>query len=188
MSHFLYPLVHVSAFALWLGLCTALWSIWRAQGRGAVIDATAERLEALLRGALVMVLPSGYAAARELGVVAVPDAFFVALWVISAAWLLLVIATALVRRATWKRVLLRIDVGWSLVLAAGLAWDAWQGSRGRGHLLAGWIVSKFGLLSAALVASSVVRLRLREFALPALLGLIVLALAAAWLGIAKPVR
>lgn len=181
MTHFAHLFAHVVAFGAWMGLCVALSVLARGAQR------MNDTMEVLLRSAIVVILPTGYSAARELGVVLVPDAFFLALWIISGAWLLLVLAGAIVEQPAWKKGLVRADVGWSLFLAAGLAWDALQGSRGRGHLFAGWVVSKFGLLSVALVASAILRLRVQALAWPALLGLLAIALAATWLGIAKPV-
>lgn len=170
-------------------------------------------IDQIPRYCLVLMLPVGYSLAAMLGLVRMPAIGFVVLWGISAVWLWMVWAIHHYQGRALAETLRRIDLGWRWVLFAGLLWDAWTGLRGTGHIFADWVSIKFLLFAAMLFCGIMIRVRgkalgpaLRQIlssgSTPALeaivigsfartrpfvLGIWVLLVTAAWVGIAKPV-
>jgi hypothetical protein len=218
-TYVLLKLAHVLLFAYWLGGDIGVFYSARfVRDHSLCLDGrrTALRImtwiDMVPRYCLVLMLPVGYTLARQIGVVRLPDAFMAVLWLVALAWLGLVWAVH--RRAgtpSGER-LRRVDLGWRILLAAGLAFDAWQGFRGTGHLFADWISAKFLVFSAIMCCGILIRVRGRALA-PALRALLAegstpereaavagaaaavrpwvfaiwgLLVLAAWIGIAKP--
>lgn len=210
---------HVVLFAIWLG--SDLASAWVARaicaptlaGNARTLAAKlGQSLEQWSHYCLVLMLPVGYALARAIDTVRVPDAVFAVLWIVTALWLLLLFAVRRWEGSRTGTLLRRLDIAWRCVLVFGLAWDAWQGFRGMGHIHAQFVAAKFALLAFILACSIAIcvlsgplqnalqrlgaadsshdlerQLRARWARLgPLKLAIWIALLAAAYLGIAKP--
>lgn len=218
-TYVLLKLAHVLLFAYWLGGDVGVfYSARLVRDRALPVDARRVALrimgwiDMIPRYCLVLMLPVGYTLARQVGVVRLPDAFVAVLWLVSLAWLWLVWAVHRHAGTPRGERLRRIDLGWRIVLAAGLAYDAWQGFQRTGHLFSDWISAKFLVFAAIMACGILIRVRgkalgpvlrelLAEGSTPereaavsraasavrpwvfAIWGLLVLA---AWIGIAKP--
>ncbi len=218
-TYVLLKLAHLLLFAYWLGGDIGVFYSARFVRDGSLsIDGRRVALRIMTwvdmipRYCLVLMLPVGYTLALRVGVARLPDTFMAILWGVSLAWLWLVWAVH--RHAGTPRGdrLRRVDLGWRIVLAAGLAFDAWQGFQRTGHLFSDWISAKFLAFAAIMFCGILIRIRgsalapsLRELlehgSTPereaavaraagavrpwvfAIWGLLVLA---AWIGIAKP--
>lgn len=213
-------LAHLLLFVYWLGADIGVFYAARfVRDRELSHDARAMAvrimgwIDQLPRYCLVLMLPVGYTLAREIGVVRLPDAFMLLLWLIAAAWLWMVYAIHRHAGTPFANRLRSIDLTWRVVLVCGLLWDAWQGFRGTGHLLVDWISIKFLLFAALIFCGIMIRVlgkpigpalrqvlaegsrpeleaditrgfsRTRPFVL-AIWGLL---LVAAWVGLTKPV-
>lgn len=218
-TYVLLKLAHVLLFAYWLGGDVGVFYSARFV-RDRTLSADARRVALRIMGwidmipryCLVLMLPVGYTLARQIGVVRLPDAFMAILWLVALGWLWLVWAVHRRAGTPAGERLRRIDIGWRVVLASGLLFDAWQGFRGTGHLFADWISAKFLVFAAIMYCGILIRVRgrglapalraiLAEGSTPdreaavarassavrpwvfAIWGLVVLA---AWIGIAKP--
>lgn len=164
------------------------------------------------RYCLVLMLPVGYTLATRLGLTTVRPEQLPWIWAIGLAWLAIV-ATVHYRAGTRPGELLRkVDLWWRCILVPGLLWDAWQGFRGTGHILADWISAKFVVFALMVLCGIMIRVlgppgavalkqifekgstpeleaivlrtarRTRPFVLGIWVGLVI----AAWIGIAKP--
>ena len=215
----LIKLAHILLFVYWLGGDIGVfYSAYYVRDRSLSLEARQVALRILgwvdqiPRYCLVLMLPVGYSLARQVGVVRLPDVFFVLLWVIAALWLAMVWAIHRHAGTPLGEKLRSIDLGWRVVLVAGLTWDAWQGFQGRGHLLADWISIKFLLFALLISCGIMIRVRgrplgaaLRELfasgstpelearitgtfarTRPFVLGIWALLVIAAWVGLAKP--
>jgi hypothetical protein len=157
-SFALWKLAHVALFAIWLGADLASAYVARHvldAARTAEARSAAYRillgLEQWPRYCLVLMLPVGYSLARAMGAVRVPDGVFLGMWIISAAWLLLVYAEHRLQGTQQGRVLRVLDHGWRCLLVFGLTWDALQGLRGAGHIDTPFVAVKFALLAAVIL-------------------------------------
>jgi hypothetical protein len=218
-TYVLLKLAHVLLFAYWLGGDVGVfYSAGFVRDRSLTLDARRVALRIMTwvdmvpRYCLVLMLPVGYTLGRQIGVVRLPDAFMLVLWAVAIAWLWLVWAVHRHAGTPLGERLRRVDLGWRVVLASGLLFDAWQGFRGTGHLFADWISAKFLVFAAIMFCGILIRLRgaalapaLRELLAQgstpereatvarassavrpwvfAIWGLVVLG---AWIGIAKP--
>ena len=52
----------------------------------------------------------------------------------------------------------RVDLAWRVVLVAGLLWDAVQGLRGTGHIMADWISIKFAIFALLIFCGIMIRI------------------------------
>lgn len=218
-TYVLLKLAHVLLFAYWLGGDIGVFYSARfVRDRSLTLDARRVALRIMTwidmvpRYCLVLMLPVGYTLARQIGVVRLPDAFMVVLWGVALAWLWLVASVHQHAGTPKGERLRRIDLGWRVVLASGLLFDAWQGFRGTGHLFADWISAKFLVFAAIMFCGILIRLRGKDLA-PALRAVLAegstpereaavarassavrpwvfsiwaLVALAAWIGIAKP--
>lgn len=164
--YFLLKLLHILLFVYWLG---ADIGVFHAAGhvRNSALSLDARRtalqilawIDQIPRYCLVLMLPVGYTLAATIGVVRMPAAGYVVLWTIGLAWLCMVWAIYRWQGQPRGERLRRIDLAWRWILAFGLLWDAWEGWRGTGHLLADWIVMKFVLYACLIFCGIMIRLR-----------------------------
>ncbi|MCP5360401.1 MAG: hypothetical protein R3E75_03185 [Steroidobacteraceae bacterium] len=109
------------------------------------------------RYCLVLMLPVGYTLALRLGVVRMPSSFVVILWAVALVWLWAVWAIHHYQGTALGERVRRTDLVWRYVLLFGLLFDAWRGFSGQGHLLVDWISLKFLLFAAMLFCGIMIR-------------------------------
>jgi hypothetical protein len=164
-AYFLIKLAHILLFVYWLGgdigvFYSASW----VRNRKHSIEArrTAQQILAWLdqipRYCLVLMLPVGYALAPHIGAARVPEAFHAIMWGVALVWLWVVWAIHRYAGSPLGERLRRIDLGWRWILVAGLAWDAWTGFRGDGHLLTDWVSLKFAIFAALIFCGIMLRI------------------------------
>ena len=165
-TYALIKLAHVLLFVYWLGADIGVFysaSVVREHALGIEARRTALRIlgwiDQIPRYCLVLMLPVGYMLAMQLGVAEVPLAVRVGLWVIAVVWLWAVWLVHHRKGTPLAERVRRIDLGWRIVLACGLCWDAYQGFIGRGHLFADWLAIKFLLLASMILCGVVIRVR-----------------------------
>ena len=157
-------LAHLLLFVYWLGADIGVFYSARY-----VRDRTLSRearqvavkimgwIDQIPRYCLVLMLPVGYTLARELGVVRLPDTIIWVLWAVALAWLAMVWAIHHWQGTPRAERLRKFDLGWRVVLACGLVWDAAQGFRGTGHVFADWVSIKFLLFAALIFCGIMIR-------------------------------
>lgn len=113
----------------------------------------------LQRTCIVFLLPVGYLLALQTGLVRLPTPFIAALAIVAAVWVWAVMRTPPDADGPTTRRWRRIELGWCLVLSAGLLWDAFQGLRRTGHIYADWLALKFVLLALLILVTALVTRR-----------------------------
>lgn len=158
-------LAHLLLFVYWLGADIGVFYAARVARDSALsIDARRAALailgwiDQIPRYCLVMMLPVGYLLAMQLGVAFVPPGVRIAMWVIAFLWLWAVWLIHYRKGTLLAERVRRIDLGWRIVLACGLCWDAYQGFAGRGHIYADWVAIKFVLLAAMIFCGVAIRI------------------------------
>jgi hypothetical protein len=159
-------LLHLLLFVYWLGGDIGVfYSAGYVRNASLTRDARATALKILAwidmipRYCLVLMLPVGYSLANEIGAVRMPAAAFAVLWLVAIAWLGLVYSIHKYQGTPVGQVLRNIDLGWRVILVAGLIWDAVQGIRGVGHIDAPFVAVKFLILAALIFCGIMIRLR-----------------------------
>lgn len=176
-SYFLLKWAHLMLFGFAIG---------GAVGRGLATRFGEQRWKVLSlqlqRSCIVFLLPVGYLLGLYSGFVRLPAPFMVGLGVVSLAWAWLVSRTPEDAEGPTARRWRQIELGWCVVLSAGLVWDAFQGLRGTGHIFADWIALKFLMLALLIVVTAFARARplLQSVASVGLLA------ALAWVSLVRP--
>jgi hypothetical protein len=160
----LIKLAHLLLFVYWLGGDIGVfYSAIQLRNRELTLPArqTALRIlgwvDQIPRYCLVLMLPVGYSLAYQLGVVRFAAGFFLVIWAVALVWLWAVWAIHHHQGTPFGERLRRIDLTWRYVLVAGLLWDAVQGLRGTGHLLAGWLALKFVIFALLVTCGILIR-------------------------------
>lgn len=165
-TYALIKLAHVLLFVYWLGADIGVfYSASVVRDRTLSVDARRTALQILgwidqiPRYCLVLMLPVGYTLAMQIGVAAVPRVVQIGLWVVAIVWLWAVWLVHDRKGTPLAERVRRIDLGWRVLLACGLCWDAYQGFIGRGHLFTDWISLKFLLLAGMIFCGVAIRVR-----------------------------
>jgi hypothetical protein len=165
-SYVWWKLAHVLLFVYWLGGDLGVYySASYVSNASLARDARATALRILgwldqvPRYCLVLMLPVGYSLARATGVVEIPPMVYAVLWAMTAAWLVLVYAVHRLQGTKIGASLRNIDLVWRVVLLTGIIWDAVQGFRGTGHILAPFVAAKFALFAFLLFCGIMLRVR-----------------------------
>jgi hypothetical protein len=160
----LLKLAHLLLFVYWLGADIGVFYAARfVRDPNQSLDARkmAVRImgwiDQIPRYCLVLMLPVGYTLARQLGLVQLPDIGMVLLWLIGAGWLWMVWAIHHYQGTPRAERLRSIDLGWRVVLVAGLLWDAVQGLRGAGHIMVDWLSIKFAIFALLIACGIMIR-------------------------------
>ncbi|MCC6592408.1 MAG: hypothetical protein IT479_03965 [Xanthomonadales bacterium] len=162
--------VHVVLFAYWLGGDFGVYVCSRYIVRADLPVAERERfLEALMaidilpRTAIVLLPAVGLQLATMRGSVDIGTAGLIGLWALDAAWLAVVwMAYRTLRRPSgirWQR----IDVGWRILLIAGLVWAGVQSLRLGTPIHSHWIAAKLLVYSALLIVGLYLRVSIRDW-------------------------
>lgn len=158
-------LAHLLLFAYWLGGDIGVfYSATMLRKRELSIEARQTALRILVwvdmipRYCLVLMLPVGYMLAGAVGVVRLSPVWIGAVWVVALVWLALVISVHHWQGTALGERLRKIDLGWRCIVVPGLIFDAWQGFRGTGHLLTGWLSAKVLILALCIVCGIGIRL------------------------------
>jgi hypothetical protein len=164
------------------------------------------------RYCLVLMLPAGYTLAASIGVVKLRPGWLEATYLLSFVWLALIWAVHHYRGTPRGETLRKIDLVWRCILVPGFLYDAITGFAGTGHLLTPWLNVKAGIYGLCILCGICIRVRgqpmagvLQEFftrgsspelekrivtlqgrTRPFVIAIWVLLLAAAWVGISKP--
>lgn len=147
--HVFAKLAHLLLFAYWLGGDIGVFysaTFLRKRELSGEARQTALRILAWVdmipRYCLVLMLPVGYLLANSVGAVVLRPGWIQVTWLVAIAWLALVVAVHRFQGTLLGERLRKADLAWRCVLVPGLAWDALQGLRGTGHLLADWLSAK----------------------------------------------
>ncbi|MEL7538615.1 MAG: hypothetical protein AAFM91_16325 [Pseudomonadota bacterium] len=209
-------LAHLLLFVYWLGGDLGVfYSSFVVVDQNRSVDArmTAARilvaLDQVPRVCLILMLPVGVSLAARLGLVALPAGTLVAIWVAALAWLALVFSL----HTSTNRALSVIDTAVRITLAVGAVALAAGALAGDGFTGAGWLAAKLGVFGLIVGCGLAIRRVFAPFgaafarlandgsspdvehairralarARPLVLAIWVLLIAAAWLGLAKPV-
>jgi hypothetical protein len=165
-SYSLLKLLHLLLFVYWLGGDIGVFhSAQYVRNASLTRDARATALRILAwidlipRYCLVLMLPVGYTLAHEIGAVTISAAGLAVLWLIAIAWLALVYAIHRWQGTRTGQILRNFDLGWRIVLTAGLIWDAVQGFRGKGHIEVPFVAAKFAIFAFLIFCGIMIRLR-----------------------------
>jgi len=218
-EYLLLKLAHLLLLVYWLGADIGVFYAARfVRDRSLSIEARKMAvkimgwIDQIPRYCLVLSLPVGYSLAREIGVVRMSAGNMIVLWLVGLAWLWMVWTIHHRQGTQLAERLRKVDLTWRVVLTLGLIWDALQGLRGAGHLLADWIAVKFLLFAALVFCGIMIRILGRPIGpalrqvlstgstpdleadiargfdrtRPFVLGIWLLLLVTAWVGLSKP--
>lgn len=158
-------LAHLLLFAYWLGGDIGVFysaTFLRKRELGIEARQTALRILAWIdmipRYCLVLMLPVGYMLADRVGAVNLRQGWIAITWLVALSWLVLVASVHRFQGTLLGDRLRRIDLAWRFILVPGLVWDAVQGFRGVGHLLAPWLSAKVLVYSLCIVCGIGIRI------------------------------
>ena len=164
-SYVFVKLAHLLLFAYWLGGDIGVFysaTFLRKRELGIEARQTALRILAWIdmipRYCLVLMLPVGYMLADCVGAVDLRPGWIAITWLVALSWLTLVVSVHRFQGTLLGERLRKVDLAWRFILVPGLVWDAVQGFRGTGHLLAPWLSAKVLVYSLCIVCGIGIRI------------------------------
>ena len=164
-SYVFVKLAHLLLFAYWLGGDIGVFysaTLLRKRELGIEARQTALRILAWVdmvpRYCLVLMLPVGYMLADRVGAVNFRPGWTTITWLVALSWLTLVASVHRFQGTLLGERLRKVDLAWRFILVPGLIWDAVQGFRGTGHLLAPWLSAKVLVYSLCIVCGIGIRI------------------------------
>jgi hypothetical protein len=163
-------LAHLLLFVYWLGADIGVFYASRYVANPALtLEARATALRIMLwidqipRWCLVLLLPVGYTLAHRLGLVQTSTTVIAVIWIVSIAWLALVLAIHRSQGTGRGETLRRIDLAFRLVVIFGLSFEAWSSLAGGGYLQAPWLAMKLQLFALLVACGLMIRVVTQPF-------------------------
>ena len=164
-SYVFVKLAHLLLFAYWLGGDIGVFysaTFLRKRELGIEARQTALRILAWIdmipRYCMVLMLPVGYMLADRVGAVNLRPGWIAITWLVALSWLTLVVSVHRFQGTLLGERLRKVDLAWRFILVPGLIWDAVQGFRDTGHLLAPWLSAKVLVYSLCIVCGIGIRI------------------------------
>lgn len=163
-------LIHILLFVYWLGADVGVYYASRyvvnpaltRESRATVLKITLW-IDQIPRVCLVLMLPVGYTLAFQLGVMQTSSTAIAAVWLVSLAWLTLVLATHHWQGTKRGELMRKSDLALRVVLILGLSFDAWRSLAGAGHLQAPWLAVKMQIYALLVFFGLMIRVAVQPF-------------------------